>query len=214
MNHTIKMKLVPVNTKHIQEPVHPVVNKLNDLNNDMEQILRHPTQSLEEQLRSYQHILQRYRTFYDQYQRRQPGLAAAAAPDTAAVTDTAGLSPPPQKTEVSPPQPAAAKKAVETEVVQSLPNNLRSKGKKLLKRLNSNTLTYNPNDGGLIHRGNPVPGTHILDLVHDAVRSQKNSNRAPPRGWEVFAQGLKDINIPSEYISDRYLGKSWENWKH
>ena len=55
--------------------------------------------------------------------------------------------------------------------------------------------------------GKSIPGSNIIDLVNDVIRHRKGSE---PTGWQAFAEGLRDINIPQDVIGNR---ERWD-WMH
>ena len=86
------------------------------------------------------------------------------------------------------------------EIVKSLPQKFRNKGAALMERINkSNALNYNKR-GELIYKGQTIPGSHISDLVNDAIRRRKNFN---PTGWQVFARALQELNFPKDLIGHK-----------
>ena len=44
------------------------------------------------------------------------------------------------------------------------------------------------------------PGSNIIDLVNDVIRHHKGSE---PTGWQAFAEGLREMNIPQDVIRNR-----------
>ena len=86
----------------------------------------------------------------------------------------------------------------------SLPKTAREKGLQLLK-----TIAQTPDvtagnyqvsrTGQLIHRGQTVEGSNIMDLIHFAVRKKRNVE--PPLGWTHFQDFLKVNNIPVELLA-------------
>ena len=63
-------------------------------------------------------------------------------------------------------------------------------------------------DGGTVKLyGTSIPGSNIIDLVNDVIRHHKGSE---PTGWQAFAEGLRDMNIPQDVIGNR---ERWD-WMH
>ena len=62
-------------------------------------------------------------------------------------------------------------------------------------------------DGTVRLYGKPIQGSNIIDLVNDVVRQRKGSE---PTGWQPFAEGLRELNIPQDVIGNR---ESWD-WMH
>lgn len=215
MMHAVKMKLVPVEPSSSaaslasptpstttpqpdvartaaavaaalppQPPTKPVVSKLHELNQQMGKVLQEASstgQSLDETLRAFHQVLSRYRQFYEQYR---------FAP--------AGPPPPPSTTAAS--STPSAPPDLTDEVVQSLPASFRSKGRKLMGRLKDNSVLSYDAGGQVFLHGHPIQGSNVLDLVHDALRPSKT--RDPPLGWRLFAEGLKESNVPSQYVGN------------
>ena len=55
--------------------------------------------------------------------------------------------------------------------------------------------------------GKSIPGSNIIDLVNDVIRHRKGSE---PTGWQAFAEGLRDMNIPQDVIGNM---ERWD-WMH
>ena len=62
-------------------------------------------------------------------------------------------------------------------------------------------------DGTAKLYGKSIPGSNIIDLVNDGNIHRKGSE---PTGWQAFAEGLRDMNIPQDVIGNR---KRWD-WMH
>ena len=59
------------------------------------------------------------------------------------------------------------------EIVMTLPKELQEKGRRLVSRLNT---TKRNNRGEMLHEGVVVPGSDVIDLVHDLLRKRKTSD--------------------------------------
>jgi len=79
------------------------------------------------------------------------------------------------------------------------PKYLRSKADWLLKHLTKNGIRWN-STGEIFYNDQVVPGSHILELVNDALRERKRSN---PTGWQVFALILKELNVPRNIVQNK-----------
>ena len=73
-----------------------------------------------------------------------------------------------------------------------------------MERLQKNSDVDWNERGELIIKGHIVDGSNIADLVNDAMRYRKHFE---PRGWEAFAEVLRDSNVPQDLIRHR---KRWE----
>ena len=92
---------------------------------------------------------------------------------------------------------------MEQEIIETIPDKWKSKGAQLLKKMKrSGILGWNAH-GNLVFKGEELPDTNVVDLVNDVVRRRKNN---PPPGWNLFAQGMRETNVPQELIGnpDRY----------
>ena len=95
---------------------------------------------------------------------------------------------------------------IEREIVDTLPVSFAGKADRLVRKMKQGgVLGWNAH-GNLTFRGEIIPNTNVVDLVSDVVRKRKN---APgPEGWELFAEGMNETNVPRELIGnvDRYSG--------
>ena len=53
--------------------------------------------------------------------------------------------------------------------------------------------------GELLHEGVVVPGSNVVDLVHDLLRTRKTSD---PIGWQQFGSQMRAANIPMELVGN------------
>ena len=94
------------------------------------------------------------------------------------------------------------------DIVRSLPQKFRNKGAALMDRINrSSALGYNRR-GELVYNGQTIPGTHISDLVNDAIRRRKHFN---PTGWQMVAKALQELNFPKDLIGHKQRGEYMES---
>ena len=85
---------------------------------------------------------------------------------------------------------------VMADVVTMLPKTLHEKGSQLVSRIK----TSKWNDRGeLLHEGVAIPGSNVVDLVHDLLRKRKTSD---PIGWQQFASQMHAANIPMELVGN------------
>ena len=54
-------------------------------------------------------------------------------------------------------------------------------------------------DGSVKVHGKPLAG-YFIDLVNDTLRQRKHSE---PKGWQTFAQMLKESNVPRDYVGNK-----------
>ena len=84
------------------------------------------------------------------------------------------------------------------EVVTTHPKALQEKWRQLVSRLN----TTQWNDRGeayLLHEGIVVPGSNVVDLVHDLLRKHKTSD---PIGWQQFGSQMRTAYILMELVGN------------
>ena len=82
------------------------------------------------------------------------------------------------------------------EVVTTLPKALQEKGRQLVSRLK--TTRWNDR-GELLHEGVVVPGSNVVDLVHDLQRKRKTSD---PIGWQQFGSQMRAANIHMKLVGN------------
>ena len=205
MQHSKRMVLVPEGTverfqQRQQVLTPPVTQQLKNLDSEMTDILTDKHLDDEEKARRYNQVLQRYLTFYDQ----RKGQPLSVKITTPTVTKTE------QSTEVSNSEPSketqqqqqqqqaeiveAIPTAIEQEVIKSVPKIYKAGARQLLDKIKENSDMLRWNDKGeLIYENKAIPGSHIADLINDALRQRKNFQ---PIGSSVFARGLAKLNVP------------------
>ena len=82
------------------------------------------------------------------------------------------------------------------EVLTTLPKALQEKGRQLVSRLKTAQWS---DKGELLRDGTAVPGSNVIDLVHDLLRKRKTSD---PIGWQQFASQMRAANIPMELVGN------------
>ena len=88
-----------------------------------------------------------------------------------------------------------ATKDIMGEVVTTLPKALQEKGRQL-----SRLKTTQWNDRGeLLHGGMVVPGSNVVDLVHDRLRQRNTSDSI---GSQQFGNQMRAANIPMELVGN------------
>ena len=92
-------------------------------------------------------------------------------------------------------------------ILDSVPSTMKRKTQLLLSILKDNPNMTWDDDGTLKLYGKAIQGSNIIDLVNDVIRHRKGSE---PMGWQPFAEGLREMNIPQDVIgnSDRW------DWMH
>ena len=92
-------------------------------------------------------------------------------------------------------------------VIDSVPSTMKRKAQLLVSHLKNNPNVSWEDDGTVKLYGKSIPGSNIIDLVNDVIRHRKGSK---PTGWQAFAEGLRDMNIPQDVIGNR---ERWD-WMH
>lgn len=156
----------------------PTADVLSDLDDDMRSVLNRRDLAAEDKVESYNQILMKHRQYYRQHRTPAP--------------HTALTNPPPPPPAASPETPRD-----DDDVVDTLPQRFKNKGRVLLKRLRHNPDVSWNDRGELIVRGRLVSGSHIADLLNDIARRRKNFE---PQGWQAFADVLRESNVPRELV--------------
>lgn len=188
------MLMDPAHLRQVQNP--PILIKSSpfpdihtdsvlQLDRDIEEILRSEGGSSHDKALRYQQLLEKYLR-REQYQNRK----STPWPDV----KTSELNP--IKTE-----DGTSDSRVERRVIETVPVTLQKKARLLIDHLKDlSDLTWNER-GELLRNGNPIPGSHLSDLVNDAIRNRKTKTK--PIGWEHFYKAVKASNVPQELIGHR-----------
>ncbi len=200
MTHATKMALVPHDMVDQLQQItaasepSPITKAALSLDKEMKDILDRNDLSEDEKIKLYNHILNRYLKVDSQ--RKQPiemKFTAESAPQASA-------------TSVDASQSSQETSSIEHDVISSVPSTLRKKAERLLGQLRTNRQIIDWNKRGeIITDGSLVKGTHLVDLINDALRKRKNFN---PRGWKEFNSALSKLNIPQDLIGNP------ERWKY
>ena len=90
---------------------------------------------------------------------------------------------------------------LEDQLMSSIPKTYKAKAESLLRYLKTDKDVSWDNLGRLILKGQVVPQTHMIDLIHDALRKRKKVKRA--KGWSKLSKHLGQRNIPQELIGNQ-----------
>ena len=162
----------------------PTTDALLNLDEDMRHVLSQSDLSPERKVDMYNQILQKHRHFYQQH-RSLPTL-----------TDPGPFTPPQQDSDNQP--PPVKVDSIEEDVLKSTPSTFQRKARLLMELVKRNPqLSWNQR-GELTVKDQPIEGSHMIDLVNDVLRHRRS--RAPPTGWEQFAEALRDSNVPQDLI--------------
>ena len=93
-------------------------------------------------------------------------------------------------------------KDVDAKVIESVGKNMKKKAGLLLDHLKkSKVLKWNAH-GQVSYRGREVPNSNIVDLVSETMRMKSRKHHPQPAGLAQFAQALKEVNTPNEYVQN------------
>ena len=198
MNHAKRMVLVLENTlerlqnrQNVLSP--PLTQQLKSLDAEMSDILASKQLDDEEKARLYNQVLQRYLTYYDQRKGQPLNVKIAPQPMTKS-EPLVELSKPENSKEI----PQAVSASVEEEVLKSVPKVYKTGARQLLDKIKENRNVLHWNDKGeLIYENKAIPGSHLVDLINDALRHRKGFE---PVAWPVFARGLARMNVPENLV--------------
>ena len=110
---------------------------------------------------------------------------------------------PPKKTPVSQVKKVKNQQGLgKTQMFHFLTPVKRMKAVKLFKYIMKNKMFSLNNDGELIHNGNTLHDSNIVELITHAVQNVLST----PTGMKFFNKTLKKKNIPVKYISNK-IGK-------
>lgn len=166
----------------------PMADSVFSLDGDIKQILDSSNTSVHDKALAYQQTLQKYIKRIDQFSQRQ------SQPD-----------PQQRRLEAGPTQTEDSLLKIEKRIVDSLPATLQRKGSLLLSYLKEKDIGWNDR-GELKIKDELIPGTNISDLVHETLRARKLD--IAPKGWKLYADVLKESNIPKDLIGNK---ARWES---
>lgn len=190
MEHVKRLVLVP---EHMAEQrkkplVPPLTAQVNEIDSDMQDIIERQDIPIDAQAKMYDQNLQRYLTFYDK-RMNKPLRVNVLQPKTTKEQ--------PQEEQQQEEQPETIDE-IETDIMDSVPATMKSRARQLIKKLKGNKDVVGWNEQGqMMFKGRPVPGTNIVDLVNDSLRQRKNFN---PSGWELFSKALGHLNVPEGVV--------------
>jgi hypothetical protein len=184
MQHTKKMVMVPQDTYNSlltkqQDIVQPLINKLINVDDQLEMLLNDHTIPADVKVQKYEQL----------FHRRQQMKIEQEKPMEIQMKD----------------QPAAI---VPQNIVQTLPLNAQTFAKVLLEHMSRHKHKINWDEKGqLIIHGQPIEGSHIVDLIHDFSKPLR-SQVAGVRGYKEFSTLLKETNAPNSAIGNKQRMKS------
>ena len=157
----------------LRTPIQPPTDtNLRDLDSEMTSILDKSGIDVSEKVRLYNQALIRYNDMAKMSATKPTPVVVVKGKETLMTTDNMG------------------------EVVTTLPKALQEKGRQLVSRLKT---TQWSDKGELLPDGTVVPGSNVIDIVHDLLRKRKTSD---PIGWQQFASQMRAANIPMELVGN------------
>ena len=185
-------KMVLVDSTQLYVKTTPVPDPMADsvfsLDGEIKQILDSSNTSVHDKALAYQQTLQKYIKRIDQFSQRQ-----------------SHTDPQQRRLEAGPTQTEDSLLKIEKRIVDSLPATLQRKGSLLLSYLKEKDIGWNDR-GELKIKDELTPGTNISDLVHETLRARKLDTA--PKGWKLYADVLKESNIPKDLIGNK---ARWES---
>lgn len=162
----------------------PLKRTLSELDREMSEILESNITDHEKVTR-YNQVLHKYREYHTQFNKP---LQIEFKPS---VSDQPSFN-----------------RLVEDQILNVVPSKMRTKAAQLIDLIkNSDTMSWNDR-GEFVYRGKPVPNTHMVDLVGDAIRFRKS---VEPENWRVFASALSELSVPEELIGNKLRWRYMRN---
>ena len=191
MEYAKKMALVdPRLLETLATPKRPAtlpVKAMSELDEDMKHVLERRDIGEQEKVTQYNQILRRYVT-YD---------GKANQPVEVRITQ--------RTAQVSNPTVAGEEPSVDRHILETVPSTMQRRAKLILDKIRQNSDMSWDSRGQLMIGEKPIKDTNITDLLNDVLRKRK---RPHPTGWEAFAKGLRDANVPRELVGNK------ERWSY
>ena len=208
MYHLVEPRILE-NLERQQGIPDPRLTKYHKLDDDMQSLLtdNRPTTTDDETLKVYNQKLMRQRMMQDQYANHRPPVKVEVVqPSNVAANLAANVASDPASDSASGSHPPTFDDT-EREIYDSVPKSMQRKAKLLIDKIKSRSDIRWNDKGELVYKRKVVPGSNIVDLVNDTMRKRK---RFQPTGWEVFATGLKEANVPQELVGNP---RQWDYMK-
>ena len=161
------------------------IRAMSGLDDDMRGVLDRQDIGEEEKVKFYNQILRRYVTYEDKL--NQPMK----------VQITHSPAPPPIP---SSGESAESETNADQHILETVPTTMRRKARLLLDKVRQNSNVTWDSSGRVSINGEPMQDANIVDLLNDVLRKRKRPN---PVGWEKFAKGLKEANVPRELVGNK-----------
>lgn len=190
MEHAKKMALVEPrlleslqlrNHPQFGPAFHPMVTAMNTLDQEMENVQSRHDMSVDDKVKMYNQVLQRYGTYKDQQE-----MAVRAPMPVQMVANP---------TEITP-EHSSLPDVIEREELDSAPVRMKKKAQLLVNRIKNSPHLRWTDAGELVYKGQVVSNS-VVDLVNDVLRHHKQFEL---QGWQTFARALKESNVPQDLI--------------
>lgn len=182
----------------------PAAISMAHLDADMKEILEKKDLGEEDKAKLYGNVLQRYLEM-----KKQSAAAASSGlrPAVNAIARKEEEEEEPQQKKKK--EEEQSEETVAEDVLKSVPSKYREKAALLMDKIRrrSDVMGWD-SDGRLVYKGKTVPHTNIEDLVNDVMRKRRQFE---PVGWETFASGLKEMNVPTDLIGHKERAKYMES---
>lgn len=177
-----------------QQVPQPLTKKLTQLDEEMKTILERTDISDYEKAHAYSEVLEKYLDVKNKLTvpHNVPLISESRNPT--------------QNTKVLP------KKEIKQDIDMGLfQRNYRARAQHLLQHMDTNSNIAWNNRYEMLINGETIPGTNIVDLVDDIIRTQWK-DKPRPAGSDVFVEKLQDSNIPHMLIGnkDRFYNNNAE----
>ena len=189
MEHVKRLVLV---SEHMADTptrtlVPPLTALVNQLDSEMNNLLKRQDMTQDEKVKLYDQTLQRYLTYYDK-RMRKPVRVSMVHPEPVET----------EEIEEELPEESEPPGEIENDILESVPATMKSRALQLVKNLKANKDVVDWNDHGqMVFEGRTIPATNVIDLVNDTLRQRKNFN---PAGWQLFAKALGRPNVTEAII--------------
>ena len=189
MEHVKRLVLV---SEHMADTpkkalVPPLTAQVNQLDSEMNSLLKRQDMTQDEKVKLYDQTLQRYLTYYDK-RMQKPVRVSMVHPEPVET----------EEIEKELPEESEPPGEIENDILESVPTTMKSRALQLVNKLKANKDIVGWNDHGqMVFEGRTIPGTNVIDLINDTLRQRKNFN---PAGWQLFAKALGRLNVPEGII--------------
>lgn len=176
-------------TKPLETP--PTVKSAHNIDDQLSSIMQRRDLSDYDKALFYQDTLQKYLTYHGKAKKPlQIGLEKQSEEDFASHVEDKDVD-------------TLEKHAVQDHfnIVQQIPTSYRPRANQILEHILKFPQVISWNDQQeLIFQEQTVPGSNIVDLVYDTLRSRGKGFK--PTGWKEYFSGLARSNIPEYLISN------------